>query len=186
MSRSSIRGLRLALLVLPLSSRLAAQEEDYGPRASDWLVGLSATYRYSHSDSASGSTNEVETLTARLSAGWYLDRVHEFGLELQPNYTRLEDSPDTSDTYLGGFYNFNHWSSPRTTLYAGPQLGLQYTDASSSDTAFAWGLHCGVRYWLSTNVSVQVEPRLTIAYQEDALGGRTSNVDVFLGLSFKL
>jgi len=186
MWRDAIRALALAVIAVSVAAPVDAQEEAYGPEASDWLVGFSATYRYSHSEAASGTTDEVETLTARLSAGWYLNRVHEFGLELQPNFTRLENSPDTSDTYIGAFYDYNHWASPRATLYGGPQLGLQLTESSSNDTAFAWGLHAGLRYWLSTSVSLQVEPRLTIAYLEDALGGRTSNVDVFLGLSFKL
>lgn len=184
MKRGRIGGLALALCLL--ASRAVAQEEAYGPTGSDWLVGLSGNYRYSHSDAASGTTDEVETFSARLSGGWYLDRTNELGVELQPNLTRLENSPDTSDVYLGVFYNYNYWSSPRTTLYGGPQLGLQYIDGSESETAVAYGLHAGVRYWLSTAVSINLEPRLTIAELDDDLGGQTSNVDVFFGISFKL
>jgi hypothetical protein len=43
-----------------------------------------------------------------------------------------------------------------------------------------------VRYWISPNVSVNVEPRFTVADQEDDFGGETTNIDVLFGIEFKL
>ena len=185
MKWSPIGGLALAVSMC-LANRATGQEEDYGPDRGDWLLGASGNYRYSHADANSGGTDEVETFSARLSGGWYQNRTHEYGFELLPNLTRLENSPDTSDVYLGAYYNYNHWASPRTTLYGGPQLGLAYIDGSDSETAFAYGLHAGVRYWINTAVSINLEPRWTIADLDDDLGGQTSNVDIFFGISFKL
>lgn len=181
-------GLAYAIAAVAAGGAAVAQEEAYGPQKRDLLIGFDATYRYTKSDAVSSSADETESFQARIAAGWFYDRTHEFGAEFLPNFVRTEAGGDTTDFYLGPYYNYNYWASPRTTLYAGPQLGFTYLDASGvgSETAFSWGVHAGMRYWVSPNVSLNVEPRLTFTSQDDAFGGDTTVFDIFFGVSFKL
>jgi opacity protein-like surface antigen len=176
------------LVVFALASRIDAQEEVFGPDESDYLIGFDASYRYSRADAVSGSSDETETLLARVEFGWFYTRRHEIGIELVPEFVRTEAGGDTTFVTFGPYYNYNHWATPRTTLYGGPHAGLTYVDASGldSDTAFSWGLHVGARYWISPNVSVNLEPRYTVADQDDEFGGETTNLDVLVGIEFKL
>ena len=177
-----------ALALLSTGPSLFAQEEAYGPDESDFLLGLNASYRYSKADAVNSSSDETELFQARIGLGYFASRKHEFGLEFVPDFVRTEAGGDTFAFTLGPFYNFNHWSSPRTTLYAGPHAGLTYLDASgiSGDTALSWGVHGGMRYWTSPNVSINLEPRLTFAEQDDDFGGDTTSLDLLLGVQFKL
>jgi opacity protein-like surface antigen len=182
-----IRVFPAALALLALAARTSGQEV-YGPDKSDYLIGFDATYRHSRADAVSSSSDETELFQARVQFGWFYSRRHELGLEFSPEFVQTEAGGDTTFLTLGPYYNYNHWAAPRTTLYGGPHLGLTYLDASGidSDTALSWGVHGGVRYWISPNVSVNVEPRFTVADQEDDFGGETTNIDVLFGIEFKL
>ena len=173
---------------LSIGSALAAQEEAYGPDESDFLLGMNAAYRYSKADAVNSSSDETELFQARFGVGYFSSRKHEFGLELVPDFVRTEAGGDTFSITLGPYYNYNHWTSPRTTLYAGPHAGLTYVDATgiSGDSSLSYGVHGGLRYWTSPSVSINVEPRLTFADQEDDFGGDTTSLDLLLGVQFKL
>ena len=177
----------LALGAMPLATA-HAQELVYGASEGEMLLGFDASYRYTHSDAVSGAADETESFTGRANLGWFLRREHELGFEIAPSFIRNELGGDSLDLYLGGYYNYNWWTSPHTTLYAGPQLGVLRTDPSGGDseTAFSWGLHVGARYWIDPRVSFDVEPRVSFTALDDALGGDTAVFDVLFGLSVRL
>jgi len=165
-----------------------AQEVVYGASEGELLFGFTANYRYAHADAVSGAADETESFTGRGSLSWFLQREHEVGFELGPSFIRNELGGDSIDVYGGAFYNYNWWTSPQMTLYAGPQVGFLRTDPSGgdSDVAFSWGAHVGVRFWIDPRVSIDIEPRVSFTALDDSLGGDESVFDVLFGISVKL
>lgn len=178
----------MALFLGASTTTLGAQEEVAGPAERDLLMSFHFNYRYTHADGASPGSDEAEILAGRVGLGWYQNRTHEYGIEFVPTYNRTESGPDTYDFYLGPYYNYNRWTSARTTLFGGPQLGFAYAKVpgASNESAFSYGLHGGMRFWLSNDVSVVFEPRWAVTAFSDTFGGDTSTFDVFVGLSFRL
>lgn len=178
----------LPACALLLAAPAMAQETVYGAGEGEFLFGFNAAYRYVHAGSADGSADELESFTGTGSLSWFVQREHELGFELSPSFTRTELGGDSLDVYAGGFYNYNWWVSPQTTLYAGPQVGLLHTDPSGGggDDAFSWGLHAGVRYWIDPRVSIDIEPRISFTSLDESLGGDESVYDLTFGLSVKL
>jgi hypothetical protein len=171
-----------------LAVTASAQETVYGAGEGEYLLGFNASYRYAKAESPSGEADETESFTGRGSLSWFLRREHEFGFELVPSFIRNELGGDSIDLLAGTFYNYNWWTSPQTTLYAGPQIGLLYTDPSGgdNDTAFAYGLHAGVRFWIDPRVSIDIESRVSFTQLDESLGGDESVFDLLFGLSVKL
>lgn len=166
------------------------QTEDvlYGPTAGEFLVSFSANYRYAKASAPESSADETEIFTGRATFGMFLTREHEAGVEITPSYVTTELGGSNFDMYLGGYYSYNIWTSPQSNFYFGPQLGLFYTDptGASSSTAFSWGAHGGLRYWIDPSVSLNIEPRLTFTYLDEELGGDETVFDLLFGISFKL
>jgi hypothetical protein len=177
-----------ATAVAALGSLSTAQEVMYGAGEGELLFGFSANYRYAHAGSIGSGADETESFVANGSLSWFLQREHEFGFELSPSFIRSELGGDSLDLYAGGFYNYNWWTSPQTTIYAGPQFGVLSTDTSGSDgdTAFSWGVHAGFRYWIDPSVSIDIEPRVSFTSLDESLGGDQSVFDLLIGLSVKL
>lgn len=180
--------LALLGLFLGTASPAAAQEVVYGAGEGELLLGFNAGYRYAKASSPSGQADETESFSGRGSLSWFLQREHEIGFELAPSFIRNELGGDSIDVYGGAFYNYNWWTSPQTTLYAGPQIGLLRTDPSGgdSDTAFSWGVHAGMRFWIDPRVSFDIEPRVSFASLDDSLGGDENVFDLLFGISVKL
>jgi hypothetical protein len=178
----------LAAFVALTSTGALAQEVVYGADEGELLLGFNAGYRYAKAKAPSGNADETEIFTGRGALSWFLQREHEIGFELAPSFIRNELGGDSLDVYSGVFYSYNWWTSPQTTLYAGPQIGLLHSDpsGSDSDTAFSWGVHAGVRFWIDPAVSFDIEPRVSFAALDDSLGGDENIFDLLFGLSVKL
>lgn len=176
----------LPLSVAALGGLAAAQEVVYGPDESDLLLSLDGSYSYRDlGDSA--NFDEQEVFTARLGLGYFTSRAHEFGFDLRPTVTRVESAGTGTDVSIGPYYNYNFWTSPRTSFHVGPHVGLTYIDSSgaSSDTVFSYGAHAGLRYWLNPNVSIEVEPRVTFTDSSDFTDDQQA-FDVLFGIAVRL
>lgn len=184
----NLRWVPASLVLLATAPPTLAQEDLYGAGRGEYLIGLSGNYRYAKARDVSSDADETEVFTARGTFSLFLEREHEVGFELSPSFVRNELGGDSTDLLLGAFYNYNLWTSPQTTFYAGPQLGLLYVDPSGtgSDTALSWGLHAGVRYWIDPRISFDIEPRLSFTYLDRSLGGDQVIFDLFFGISVKL
>ncbi len=180
----------LALLGLSfgVANAAFAQEVVYGADEGEVLLGFTASYRYAKAEAPSGQADETESFTGRGSLSWFLQREHEIGVELAPSFIRNELGGDSIDVYGGAFYNYNWWTSPQTTIYAGPQFGLLHSDPSGggSDTAFSWGVHAGIRFWIDPRVSFDIEPRVSYTSLDESLGGDENVFDLLFGISVKL
>lgn len=185
MERSRVLFAVFAALVLVPSAW--AQEELYGASRGEYLFSLSANYRYAKADDIASDADETEIFTGRGAFSVFLEREHEFGFELAPSFARTEIGGDSTDVFVGAFYNYNLWTSPKTTFYGGPQLGLLYVEPSgvSSDTAFSYGIHAGLRYWIDPRISFDIEPRLSFTSLDSSLGGDQTLFDIFFGISIK-
>lgn len=108
---------------------------------------------------------DVDSFVAQAGGGYFLDENQEVGGQVL--LTMSDGSGFESDTYvLAPYYNYNFRQSSRTWYYVGPHAGLLYTDVSSGafsddDTSFSYGVHGGVRQWLTPSTSWFIEPRLT-------------------------
>ncbi len=175
------------LIAIGFSAPATAQEELFGASRGEYLFGLSGNYRYAKARDVGSAADETEVFTARGSFSMFLEREHEIGFELAPSFARNELGGDSTDVFLGAFYNYNLWTSPKTSFYAGPQLGLLYVDPSgvSSDTAFSYGVHAGMRYWIDPRISFDIEPRLSFTNLDRSLGGDQTLLDIFFGISIK-
>jgi len=177
-----------ACAALFLVSPAIAQETVYGASGGDLLFGLSGSYRYAHAETPSSSADEAEAFVARGNMSWFLERAHELGMEASPSVFRNELGGSSFDLYLGGYYNYNLWTSPQMNFYFGPQIGFLRTDPSGgdTDTAFSFGAHVGVRYWIDPRVSIDIEPRFSFTSLDESLGGDERVFDILFGLSVRV
>jgi hypothetical protein len=188
MQATTFRMSLAACAALLSASHAPAQETTYGASGGDLLFGFSGSYRYAHASSPSGAADEAESFVARGNLSWFGSREHEFGLELAPGFFANELGGSSFDLYAGGYYNYNWWTSPQMTIYAGPQIGVLHTDPSGGDgeTAFSYGAHAGLRFWIDPRVSIDIEPRLSFTSLDESLGGDEEVFDLLFGLSVKL
>ena len=90
--------------------------------------------------------------------------------------------------YLGGFYQYNWYVTPRTSVFGGFHTGVEHSDVSgsSSQTDLAYGLQAGVRFWISPNFSFNVEPRYTHTDLDASGLDSRDEFGVFLGFDVVL
>ncbi|MFN0060571.1 MAG: outer membrane beta-barrel protein [Planctomycetota bacterium] len=153
----------------------------YGPRDRQFLLGLSGSYSYEDDDNG-----KSERLVTQSELGYFLSRAHEVGANLGMLYTNSEIATDDAYTILiGPYYNYNYYLAPRTSVFAGPHVGLTvFDDGATQDNEISYGVHVGVRHWLTPQLSFVVQPRYTHADFERELGGEQDRLDVLFGFAF--
>jgi hypothetical protein len=110
---------------------------------------------------------EVDTLLLRTAGGYFLDEHHEVGGAI--TLIRFDfDGGDATIWDLSPYYNYNVALQPRLWAYGGAHLGLTMVDASGADdTAIAYGLHAGARYWVTPRAAFYAEPGFTLTEIEN-------------------
>ncbi len=152
----------------------------YGPTGGQNLFSIGGSIGSTTVD-VGGTTGDVTTTSVNLQAavGHFLTDVHEVGVQLNENYSSPDTGTDSITTGLGGYYNYNWRQNPRTWLYAGPHLGVLMVDqGGTDDTNLAFGVHVGVRHWLSESAAIYAEPRFTIS---EFNGGDVKTAEVIFG-----
>lgn len=159
----------------------ADPEAAIGPAAGDLLVDLSGAYSFR--DAAQDP--ERERLRLQTSAGFFVNPAHRVGLSFDGELVNDE----TFDEHLfaiGPFYDYNVPIGRRTTFYVGPQVQWASVDLGEPDESsdsVAWGVHVGLRHWLSPRVALVLEPRWMRADFGEDFGGEADQFDVLLGLA---
>jgi hypothetical protein len=150
---------------ISLLAATGAAQGTYGPTGGQQLFSFGGSISQQTYE-LSGGDVDVTSFNAQAGFGYFLTDVHEVGATLGESYQKIE-IPGTSDidsitTSLSGYYNYNWRSSPRTWLYGGAHAGIFVADqANETDTNLAFGIHGGVRHWLSESTAIFAEPRIT-------------------------
>ena len=136
---------------------------DYGSQKGDSL--LSAAFSLSSSSPDGGE--DITTVVTQLGAGFFLTQEHEVGGQIL--YASSDSGAfDSEIISIAPYYNYNWRQSSRTWFYAGPHLGVQIIDTGFDDsTELSFGVHGGLRQWLTPSTSVFVEPRFTTSDELD-------------------
>jgi hypothetical protein len=166
----------------PLSPSPRA-DESFGPKDNQLLVTLNGAFSYINPDHADNTTS----INGNFEVGWFKTREHEIGGQLFTDYSHSTHN-DNEQLFLGPYYNYNWYRTPRQTFYGGPHLGLSYFKLkapgfSDSETSFAYGIHGGWRQWLTPTVSFNIEPRFTHTNLSSSLGGDRDEFDILFGFS---
>lgn len=153
----------LVVFALGLCACTTTQGADarYGPLKGDSLVSLSGTISDSGIHVTGAPTIRSTAVTTRLGYGYFLTPAHELGANL--GY-RLEDNnvpnSDFSQLDLTALYNYNIRASSRTWYYVGVDLGFRRIDDQAAEkfTDLLYGLHVGIRNWLTPQIAFFAEP----------------------------
>jgi len=139
----------------------------YGPLVGESLLTFGGSL--SRSDPDGGS--DTDSLTGQVGGGYFLDEHQEVGGQLL--FALLDGDGFEANIYqVAPFYNYNFRQSSRTWYYAGPHIGLIFTDfeaggVSDDDTSLSYGVHGGVRQWMTPRTSWFIEPRITQSSEID-------------------
>ncbi len=172
--------LGLALLSTVASAQVA--ETTYGPKQEEYLISFNLSYSYADLDGTA-----IETAIGVVGLGYFLTRAHELGVDVAGSHGAVEAGGDAHTFFIGPYYNYNWYATPRTSFYAGGRLGLELADATgiSSQTGYSYGLQVGMRQWLTERVSFNVEPRWDHT-EFDEYADNRDEFGVFLGFNVVL
>jgi len=139
------------------------QSEDvlYGPQKGESLLSLGGSFSSSRLDVDGVPTIESAIFTGRAAVGYFFTLEHEAGVQL--TYDRFETNLAGGDQTRGDVllvYNYNLRQSSRTWYYFGADLGYRWLrdeDATNFNSP-TYGIHVGLRQWLTPNVSVFAQP----------------------------
>jgi len=135
------------------------QHTRYGTVEGDSLV----TFGGSLSDTNRDGGGSTTTITAQVGYGRFLTDTREVGGQFL-----LSDSDDFTVISIAPYYNWNWKQSERTWFYAGPHLGIVKIDGPGfDDTDLSFGVHGGLRQWITPNTSYFIEPRFTTSSDFD-------------------
>ena len=111
-----------------------AQSDLFGPTGGQNLFSIGGSLS-SQTIDLGGASGEFTTTTLNLQAGvgHFLTNVHEVGVQVYESYSMPESGNDTITSSLGGYYNYNFRSTPRTWFYAGPHAGFLLIDQGGTD-----------------------------------------------------
>ncbi len=133
----------------------------YGPTGGQQLFSIGGALSRQTIDFAGGSV-ATNSFNAQAGVGYFITDVHEVGVQVNESFSDSNPGPKTVSTGLAPYYNYNFRNSPRTWFYVGVHAGAQVTDSGGkSETDFAYGVHAGVRHWLSQSAAIFAEPRVT-------------------------
>jgi hypothetical protein len=195
-----VKKLKLAMCIITLvvciatadclaaETNAAQPELRYGPIRGESLMTFGGDF--THSELSNGFESKTDSLTAQIGIGYFTHNNHEVGFQGIINHSRskYENSTRTS-SQIGcyPYYNYNFRVNPRSWLYAGPHAGIVYSDyIDDNDITWSFGLHAGLRFWLTSATSFFIEQRFT--HTEFDFGGGKTESDVFkilLGLNLR-
>ena len=113
-------------------------------------------------DFAGAESNTDVSINGQVGFGRYLTNEHEVGGQAIFNLSMPDEGDDFGQYALLPYYRYNFRSSDRTWFYTGAHTGLfVFESGGESDTGFSYGIHGGMKSWLTPQVSFFVEPRLT-------------------------
>ncbi|MBK8178148.1 MAG: outer membrane beta-barrel protein [Planctomycetes bacterium] len=179
--------LSIACAVTLLAATGSAQGT-YGPTGGQQLFSLGGSISQMSIDTGGGDF-EMTSFNAQAGFGYFLTDVHEVGAFLGESYSKIDapggnDPDDSISTDIGGYYNYNFRTTPRTWFYGGAHLGLYIADqAGQTDTNIAYGIHGGVRHWLNESAAVFAEPRIT---RSELDGDTVTTNEIIFGYSVVL
>ena len=159
----------------------------FGPTGGDNLFSIGGSIGKTSIDTSGGDFDQTN-FNLQASVGRFLTDVHEVGVSLGENYSKIDPpsggSTDSISTTIAGYYNYNFRTSPRTWFYAGAHLGFYIADQNNdTDTSIAIGIHGGVRHWLTQNAAIFAEPRLT---RSELSGDTVTTNEIIFGYSLVL
>lgn len=172
----------LALLLLFAASCASAPTQGsahYGPAMGESLLTFGGNLSRLDIDDSPNTT----TTTNQAGFGHFLTDEHEVGA--QALLFRVDGGGFEADSFsIAPYYNYNYRQSSRTWFYGGPHLGVVYTKfkgqgVKDDDTSLSFGIHGGIRQWLTPTTSYFIEPRLTTSSDFDEFA-------LLFGLSFTL
>lgn len=160
----------LVLAAALLTSCAAANPQgraNYGPVTGESLITFGGSL--SSIDPDQGSS--ARTTTGQAGFGYFISEEHEVGGQVL-----LIDSDgsgfEAQNYSIAPYYNYNYRQSSRTWFYGGPHMGLVYSSTkagnfSDDDTSFSFGVHGGLRQWITPRTSYFLEPRFTTSSEFD-------------------
>ena len=175
----AITSILLASLAACASTPLG--DENYTETKGEKLVALFT--RYDHADNETGINQEA--LTVDLDLGYFLTDHHEVGVGVDGFLIRTELSESTN-YFIGPFYNYIFKVSPRASIYAGPDILFQSFDSGADAIdEIGYGAHVGARFWYTPHVSFVLEPSYLFTDFEDSVGGAQDLFRFKFGVAIK-
>ncbi len=159
-------------------------QDRYGPAGGESLLSLGVTLQSRETEPDVGEDTTDSTLFGQVGFGYFLADEHEIGAQ----FLGVLNSPDEGDDVvflaISPYYNYNFRANPRTWWYVGPHVGLAFIDfGGESESELAYGVHVGMRQWISPDAAFFVEPRYTITEFGDT---DITTFDILLGLDVAL
>ncbi len=147
------------------------------------VVGFSGSYSYRDNDSG-----ESEWFAARATIDEYLSDEHVIGAYALGQFNNDERDEDGDEQLWAGLhYHYHLHLSERTSIYAGPTVGIGFFDDEvSNDAAFTYGVSGGFRHWLTERAALTIEPTYLRAHFDSSSGDDSDEFLVLWGLAFSL
>lgn len=193
---NGLKNLLVATFVATLAScastsapyQPVAQTGDiYGPAEGESELTFGGSFG-TVSTEVAGSSTDTTGFDGQVGYGQYLSNEHEVGGQLIFNLQSPDEGDDTGSISVLPYYRYNFRGADRIQYYLGVHGGLSQIDAAGdSDTGFSYGIHGGLKSWLTPQVSFFVEPRLTFSSIE--ISGVDIDIDEFrtlLGFTYSL
>ncbi|MFT5286885.1 MAG: hypothetical protein ACI8TQ_003060 [Planctomycetota bacterium] len=175
--------MRLFLLpVLLLASCYASAPQGgghFGPLPGESILTVAGSISSQEPDV--GDT--TDTVIAQVGIGHFLDEVREVGGQI---LIANSSSGNFESEVLGllPYFNWNFRQSEQTWFYAGPHAGLIEVTFSGggfneSETELSYGVHGGMRQWVTSRSAFYIEPRITKSSKLD-------DFTILFGINFAL
>ncbi|MFT5732381.1 MAG: hypothetical protein ACJA2W_002936 [Planctomycetota bacterium] len=147
------------------------------------VVGFSGSYSY-----RDNNVEESEWFTMRATIEQFLTDEHVIGAYALGQFSNVESDPDGDEQLWGGLhYHYHLHLSERTSIYAGPTIGVAFfDDRNMNDGALTYGVSGGMRHWLTERAAFTVEPTYLRANFDESAGDDSEEFLVLWGLAFSL
>lgn len=147
------------------------------------VVGFSGSYSYQETD-----IEESEWFAARATIDEFLTDEHVIGAYALGQFSNTSsDSDGNEQLWTGLHYHYHLHLSERTSIYAGPSLGVGFfDDPRVNGGTFTYGISGGIRHWLTDRAAFTVEPTYLRANFDESAGDDSEEFLVLWGLAFSL
>ena len=164
--------------VAPQEQVMAAEEH-----RSEGYLSVGGGLTLQQTDSSVGIDSDTETISARIGAGFFPEDWLDIGIGNDVFLSSTKVAGQTTSSVannVGVSANYVWESTPHTSFYAGPNLGLYLSrikaaGMSKSSTEFSYGFQVGMRHWLSRVSALKVEWR-NLWSEQESFGGLTNDV----------
>lgn len=171
-------GMKILLVVVGGLLSLACKATDpnaseYGPAQGNSTLSFSGTVSDRQITPDGFPTTKNTSVIGQVGYGYFVTDKHEIGARLAVDiFDSNVAGADRDLLELSLLYNYNFSKTPRTWWYVGADAGIVHVDdegAGSSDD-FIYGVHVGMRQWISPTTAIVVEPFYQNATFETAAG----------------